>query len=415
LTDGPRSPYYHTVDSAEKTNRTVRDAYRSLNRKKFQEAILLLENALTAGAGNIYVLLLLAVAYLHTDQFGKLARFITKMKEMDPSYLPLIQLEAFLKLKSASSMDDALRLYIELIAKYPADSHLHRGRNLISDAGNFEIFQKEARLQDFVYVPRPPRRPKKTPRNNAYVGELGRRGIRIKRGLRLRWRPVYGSIIFAAVAIAAIACIWLFAGRGVFSGTPGSLKKSRPDYGSIDLVSLSGTEYDIVKNIGREKVPVYYQSARDVTADFNRARQLIKAEKYNESLLLLNGLYNSNVNFVVKEKVDFLIKFVTDLEERDFDPVPFPRVEENRYRYRGYAVRWNGTVLRVRERSDSQILALKISGPGGESTGEADVYSDRIIPGLEKGARVMMEGVIVDFLGKDRRAYLAARNIKIIK
>ena len=415
MTNGTPSPYTHTVDSTQNNYRLVQDAYRSLGRKKFQEAILLLENALSSGAGDIYVLLLLSVAYLHTDQFGKLARFITKMKEMDPSYMPLIQLEAFLKLKSTASPEEAMSLYIDLIARYPADPHLHRGRGLISDAGDFAKFQKKARLQDFVSVPRPTRSMKKTARKSVYVGKLGRRGIRMQKRFRLRWKPAYGIPLIAAAVILAVAGIWFIAVSGVFSGAASGMKKSRPDYRSVDLVSLSGMEYDLVKNIPADKVAVYYQSVRDVTADFNGARKLIKSGKYNDALLVLNGLYNSNVNFVVKEKVDFLIKFVTDIDDRDFDPIPFATVEERKYRYRGYAVRWKGTVERIRERDDSQIITLRVAAPGGRASGEADVYSGRIVPGLERGAPVLIDGVIVDFPGKDRRVYIAARSIKILK
>lgn len=414
MTDGAPSSYNHPVDPTQNNYRIVKDAYRLLGRKKFQEAILLLENVLSSGAGDIYVLLLLSVAYLHTDQFGKLARFITKMKEMEPAYLPLIHLEAFLKLKSAASREEAQRLYIELAARYPADPHVHRGKGLISDAGDFTTLQKEARLQDFVSVPRPARGLKKTERKSVYSGELGRRGIRISRGRRPVWRPNYGIAAIAAMAVVAAAGIWYGAAH-VFSGSEQGMRKTRTDYGSVDMVSLSGTEYDLVKNIPADRVAVYYQSVRDVTADFDSARKLIKSGKYNDALYILNGLYNSNVNFVVKEKVDFLIRFVTDIDERDFDHVPFQAVRDRTYRYRGYAVRWKGAVERVRERDDSQILTMRMAAPDGGTAGEADVYSRRVVPGVGKGATILLEGVIVDFPGKERRPYIDARSIKIIE
>lgn len=403
------------MDSGQVNYRLIRDAYRSLNKKKFQEAILVLEKVLSSGAGDIYVLLLLAVAYLHTDQFGKLARFITKMREMNRSYMPFIHLEAFLKLKAAATKEEALAIYIDLMAKFPADAHIHRGRGLISAASDFREFQKNARLQDFVLIPSPPRSLKRTAKKTVYSGVLEKRGIRIMRDVSFPWRRIVlalaGTILVAALILAGVR---LFTGPGTMFGTAQRALR-RTDYTSVDRVTLGGTEYDLVKNMARDRVAVYYQSVRDVTGDFNRARKLIKEGKHNEALHILNGLYNSNVNFVVKEKVAFLIKFVTDLDEREFSPIPCAEVTANSFRYRGYAVRWKGTVAKIKERGESQILTLRMNVPAGKAACEADVYSGRIVPGLSAGTPVVLEGVIVDFIGKEGRPYIESRSIRIGK
>ncbi|HQF08212.1 MAG TPA: hypothetical protein PKX62_08890 [Spirochaetota bacterium] len=404
------------MDSAKVNYRLIRDAYRSLDRKKFQEAILVLEKVLSSGAGDIYVLLLLSVAYLHTDQFGKLARFITKMREMNRSYMPLIQLEAFLKLKSAASKEEALKVYIDLMAKYPADPHIHRGRGLVSGAADFRDFQKNARLQDFVSIPAPPRSLKKTAIKSVYTGMLDRRGVRIIRDRHFPWRRIGLVMLATALAVSLVMFgVWLFTGPGFLAGAVRRAGLSRADYSGIDRVTLGGTEYDLVKNMAPERVPVYYQSVRDMTADFNRARTLIKAGQHNDAILLLNDLYNSNVNFVVKEKVAFLIKFVTDLEDRDYSEVPYANVEKNRYRYRGFAVRWKGRLGKIKQRGGSQVFTMSIDAPGDKSGGAADVYSPGVMPGLSDGTRVQLDGVIMDFIGKEKRAYVMSRNIRILK
>ncbi len=416
MTGRPRYPHDISVDSAQVNYRLIRDAYSSLNKKKFQEAILVLEKVLSSGAGDIYVLLLLSVAYLHTDQFGKLARFITKMREMNRSYMPLIHIEAFLKLKSAAAKDDALKIYIDLMAKYPADAHIHRGRGLISAAGDFSDFQKNARLQDFVLIPAPPRSLKKTAKKAVYSAMLEKRGIRVIRDSHVPWRRVF--LVLPVILVAGTLVflgVRLVTGPGLFTGGAKRAGTSRADYSAVDRVTLGGTEYDLVKNIGPDRVAVYYQSVRDMTEDFNRSRRLIKAEQYNDALLILNGLYNSNVNFVVKEKVAFLIKFVTDLEDRDFSEVPYGDVEKNSYRYRGFAVRWKGSAGNIRERGESQVFTLRLDEPKGKGAGEVDVFSPKSIPGLSGGTRVLLEGVIADFIGKDKRPYVVSRNLRILK
>ncbi|TFH42279.1 MAG: hypothetical protein E4G96_03780 [Chrysiogenales bacterium] len=401
------------MNSSKTSYRLIREAYRLLNRKKFPEAVLILENVLASGVGDIYVLLLLAVGYLCTDQFGKLARFLTKMRELDPSYLPLIQMDAFLKLKAAAGAEEALRLYVELSAKYPGDAHIRRGRGLIAEAADFPAFQKNARLRDFMGVHSPPRKLKEA-RRKVYSGSLDARGIRIQgMGPVRRVTVIRIILIFCMAGLSAIGIRLL-----IVSGFPriaiDRLVRSGGDHSDIDMVSVSGTEFDLVRSVKKEKVPVYYRSPREMTDDFNRSRTLIKERRYNEALLILNGLHRSNVNFVVKEKVEFLIKFIANQEERDFEEIPCGRVYEKKYRYRGFAVRWKGRIESIREKGGSLIIDLSVECPGEAPRG-ADVYSSAAVPGLVRGARVVIEGVIVDFPGKEQRPYVESRSLRAIK
>lgn len=406
-----RTPHTPSVNTGKSNYKLIKDAYASLNKRKFDEAIPVLEHVLSSGTGDIYVLLLLSVAYLHTNQFGKLARFITKMKQMDAAFVPLLQMEAFLKLKSASGLEEALHIYLELETKYPGEPHFHRGRDLIARAKDFTQFQKNARLLDFVNIPRPPRRLENTGKS-VFVGTLGKKGIKIHRSGTVSLKTVgkIGAII-AAACLAALVIAY-----AVSSGYPGRLftKTYRPprDTGPVDMITLSGTEYDIIKNMRADRVRVFYKSIHDMTEDFNRARRLIKSGEYNRAVTLLNGIMNSNVNYVVKEKADFLIKFVINSEDRVYEDIPCRSVIDKKYLYRGYAVRWRGVVTRIKERDESQVFTLRVDG--AEAGGDADVFSRRIVKGLVKGSRVEMEGVIVDFMGQEKNAYIVSNRIIIL-
>jgi hypothetical protein len=401
------------VDTAQANYRLIRDAYRSLNKKNFNEAILILERVLASGYGDIYVLLLLSVAYLYTGQFGKLARFITKMKEMDPSYMPLVQLEAFLKLKSAATREDALKVYIELAARHPSDAHIHRGRRLVSEARDFAAFQKDTLLSDFISVTRPPRALRKKAHRKVFTGTLGKRGIKIRKE-HTGSRRLALLIVVVALLLVAAASVWLLSGSGLMRSIVSRGGKPAGDTATIDLVTISGTEYDLTRSVRRGTVPVFYQSARDMTVDFNRARTMIKNGRYNDALYVLNGIAASNINFVVKEKVEFLVTFVINQEDRDFEEVPFRTMSESTYRYRGYAVRWRGRVEGVKERDESQIAAVEISTAAGEPAGSVDIYYKRLDPALAVDSRVVMEGVIMDFIGKEKRPYLAVKSVKVL-
>ena len=371
----------------------------------------MLEHVLSSGTGDIYVLLLLSVAYLHTNRFGKLARFITKMKQMDAAYLPLVQMEAFLKLKSAGGLEEALRIYLELETRYPGETHFHRGRDLIARAKDFSEFQKNARLLDFVNIPRPPKSLNNAPKS-AYVGTLGKRGIKIHRAGRVPYALIMKITAAAAAAGVAVMLIAFAVSSGIAGRFFEKSPRPRQDTGAVDMMTLSGAEYDIIKNVRRDRVRVYYQSIHEMTGDFDRARRLIKAGDFNRAVTVLNGLMNSNVNFVVKEKADFLLKFVINSEDRAYEEIPYRTVIEKKYLYRGYAVHWRGLVTRVRDRDESQSFTLRVDGAG---TGDdADVFSRRIMSGLAKGSRVELEGVIVDFLGPEQRAYIVSDKITVM-
>ena len=182
---------------------------------------------LASGAGDIYVLLLLAVAYLYTDQFGKLARFITKMKEMNPSYMPLIQLEAFLKLKSASGQSEALKSYIDSERTISRRSAHPPGTDPDRLGGRFRGLPEERAPPGFCQYTAARRKSLKKPeQKTSYVGRLGRRGIRIKKGIGARGAGLFWSrYLLAAAAVASLGA-WFFMGPGSFRQAGASREES---------------------------------------------------------------------------------------------------------------------------------------------------------------------------------------------
>jgi hypothetical protein len=285
--------------------------------------------------------------------------------------------------------------------------------NLLGKTADFRNFQKNARLQDFVFIPRPPGALKKNVRRMKYAGKPDAINISIDSDVRPPMGLRVKVIIAACIVALGVAVGWDIINSVFIQKAIVKITKPRHDFSSVDMISVSGTDYDLIKSITRDKLPVYYQSAREMTGDFDRARRLIKSEKYNEALIILNGLYSSNINFTVKEKVDFLIKFVINAEDRDFSDISYRTVSRKKFLYRGYAVRWKGTAARVRERDNSQIFTMSIAGSGAEGAGEAEVYSGKIIPGLKTGSPIVVEGVIVDFLGKNKTIYIDSRNVRV--
>ena len=401
--------------SANNNYNLIKDAYTSLNKRKFTDSILILEGILSSGVGDIYILFLLSVAYLYSNQFAKAGKFIAKIKEIDPGYLPVIQLDAFLRLKSSISYKEAMEIYLALVSKYPADPHLHRGRKLVRNAEDFQDLQRVAKLSDFVNIPRPPKRLKKSPDPKVYVGKLKKHKIKINRKKSVKFSLILKIVSITAIVILVVLSGWYIYNSGIFQDFLKKSGKSRPDFITVDMVTVSGTDYDLIKSINKKEVSHYYTSVHKMTDDFNRARRLIKNEKYNDAVLLLNRIYNSNVNFVVKEKVEFLLKFLINLDDRNFEAIEFKKVNKKKYLYRGYSIKWKGRVDSLKEKGGNQTFRLQVDYISKDRfSGEADVYSDHIIKGLARDSMVVVDGVFVSILGEKKRIYLVADKVQVL-
>jgi len=149
------------VKGKETTYQFVSDAYRAFKKKEYPVAETLLEKVISSGSREPYVFFLLSAACLHSSRFDLADRTMDRLRALSPEYIPLIQLQLFLELKSAPTFESILARYLDAIEKFPADPHILRGRKLISYAGNFTEFQKSASMADFVYIPPPPKHLKK--------------------------------------------------------------------------------------------------------------------------------------------------------------------------------------------------------------------------------------------------------------
>ncbi len=385
----------------------VKEAYRSLRERRYAEAIVILERVLSLGFGDIYILFLLAVSYLYTDQFGKANRFIRKMTEMDGSYPPLLQLKAYLQLKSAPGQADALKIYLDLLDQYPADPHLNRAKSLISGTGDFVSFQRDARLHDFVELPRPGSKLKKIygamePDNGSEPPPQRPRRRRVGKLIPL-------ALTAGIIAAGIPAAIYLY-NKGLFTGG------SEKPHEVIDRVAISGRDYDLIRTVNRDRVPFFYHSTDTLMKDFESAKRLIKGGEYNQALLLLNRIHNSNANFIVKERTDFLIRFVTDAGGRVYEKVPFGTVMESPHLYRGFGLELEGRVANLQEKPESATFTLLVNYLDEKKiSGVAEVFSKGPAGGFSDGDTVRVRALFMSILKKSGRPYLVAKHIAKMK
>lgn len=367
----------------------VKEAYRSYRRKKYRDAIVLLEKVIDSGIRHPYPYVLIALAYLLTNQFQKADSMLRRIRMIDPEYKPYIHLELFLALKSSAHHESVLVRYVDALNRFPDDKQIMRSLKIIRGVDDFHRFQKEARLSDFMRVPKPCR--------HNYIDGAPEQVSHL-------WIAILVGIIFLAVLTLLFyqyrePLAHLFTAGRKTAGV------------NIDQIHLGPTRYDLFEKINRKRTKVFYYSNESIENDFSRAKQLIKREEYNSALLLLNKLNNSNVNMMVKERVDFLIKFVMDVEERTFEALPYEIISKDPPLYQGVAVEWRGRVANLRKKGDSLFFDLLVDYRERDIfSGVSDVYAEGDWS-IANGDIVDIKAILTHVIGSEKRLYLVAKEI----
>ena len=376
----------------------VKDAYRSFRSRKYGEACVILEQAVLSNPSDPYPYFLLAVAYLFCDKFDKSAEVTADIHFQYSGYAPIVQLEAFLNMKGSPSFEAALAYYINKIEEYPADRMLKKGAALVRAVSDFKALQKEARLEDFVKIGPPPKNlgaaaaAKETRlaanRKKRYASGLSRP----RNKSFFKKIPVWAKTCFAVFCIAAIALFF------VLKKYHGAIfPVSTEDTRIVDETEISGPPGSLMLPGGSVKAKELYVSTESLIKDYNKARHLIKSSEHNQALLILNRISESNAAFMVKEKVNFLISFIINSDERKYDAVPIGTVSKNVWLYRGYGVDWQGRVANLKMLNASRSFTLLVDYKGKDVfSGTAGVFYGYDKPDIENGDMVRLKGVFMN-------------------
>ncbi len=354
---------------------------------------------------------LLALSYLFTNRFDLSEKEIIRMKSIDAHYPPLLQLQAFLSMKSAKDSDAAVSAYIDLSSKNIGDKFAKRALKNLRSGESFSAFQQKAKLIDFVYIPKPsksiPRSNDKKIRNK-YISGRGNRYLK-------KTVLVFGIVSLVGIIISAV---FIYADFNVYdrlkSGITSviSLAENIPPNETVDMMNISGPEYELIRKINERAVPEFYYSSQEMLADFNNARFLIKKGEHNKAVLLLNRIMNSNAGMNVKEKTDFLIKYITESDDRKYENILYSTILEKPYLYRGFALVWSGKAANVKNKNGKVIFNLMIDYREKERfSGMADIFCDEKSE-IKNGDSVAVSGIFINAMTESKRPYIQAREIK---
>ena len=380
--------------------RFVKEAYKSYKKKKYNDSILLLKKVIDSGIKVPYPYFLLSISYLMINQFNKSDSMMKRIRMIDPKYMPFIQLEAFLCLKSSPDRETILSRYVDLLDTFPDNMYINKGVSALRKIHDFNSFQRDARLHDFVAIPKPAK-------DEFAVYHTSDSQTKKSRGIFNKY-----SISAAIVLFLSIILILLYRFAPGYKIFDTRMKRNTNSKEKIDLITLDAFRYELIDKISRKKTPVFYYSSQQIKSDFTKAKKLIKKNELNRALILLNSLNNSNANFMVKQRVEFLIKFIADIEERDFEKIEFKRVQKKPYLYKGVSVHWRGKIANLKRKNSSLLFNLLVDYRDSNLfSGISDVYSGQNYKNLKNGDMVNVKALFVYTLGSENRINLVAKDI----
>ena len=389
----------------------LHEAYKYFKRKNYSGAVIILEQAKDSLRNDHYGLFLQAVSLLYSNDFLSAGSVIEAIQRINPSYIPFIQLKAFLALKSSTGREEALADYISALEKNPTDKLLRKGLRLIEKSADFNKFQREIKISDLVHIPKPEGKIRYFKAYKYSREDLPHRTSGFP----------YSKLIYVLLSVLVVSIITLIIFKWGFKFTDlkftnkeDEIRLSAASLNTIDMTELRGASFGIINKINKEKTPEFYPSEDALINDFNEARQLMKKGNFNKAALILNKISNSNASFPVKEKSEFLIRFIIDSDERVYDNIDMKQIAEKPYLFRGCSLRLIGKVANIKENKDGTAFSVMIDYDGKSVKGICEIY-DYSKSAINNGDTVEVKGIFILNIGKGGIPYILAEKISVIK
>ncbi len=380
----------------------LKEAYRSFKKKQYANASVILEKSIQSYTDDPYPYFLLAVTRLYCADLSGANIVMEKLQRISPAYAPFVQLRAFLGMKSASGRDEAIAVYLSAIEKAPSDRLLRRGLRKCEDLANFSAFQKKARITDLVEVRGPG------------AIKLSLPGLPYRNRVRPRRKKSRAFKIIIAIVVIICAVVVTFMSRGYWrelmeSGY--SLDRSSAE--KIDMVDISGSGYGLLNRVSREPAREFYTSPDIMIAEFNEAKRLMKKGEFNRAAMMLNKIINSNSSQVVKEKCEFLVRFIIDSDDRIYEAPDVKGLQEKPWLYRGVALDISGITANEKKFQNGTGFTLMVDYDGKNFKWIAQVFTQKV-DAVENGDSVRVEGVYISGIGTENRPYISSARIKVL-
>ncbi len=390
----------------------VYEAYKAYRKGRFLEVLALLDSPPLSSTRDPYSILLCAMACLQLNKFAKVEELMSKAGSIAPQYPLYNQLKAFLYLKAAPDFESALLFYGELLAKIPSDRILAKSLARLRRVKNFEEFQRNAKIDDFVVLTKPHRKlfarfssskAMKMSQKSQTPFEKNIFSKRIKR------------FFFIIAALIFIVVITFFSSRSTHMQCSKTEIAFHSRFDEIEQVTLDGSGFDLIERITKKKQPEYYYNSETLQEDFRASNQLIKSGRLNEALKKINKIIHSNANMSVRERASFLKRFIIAIEDRRWEEISYSEIMKNPHLYGGYSLQWKGKTANVKKRQSAIVFNLLIDYRATDQfTGMAEVYCEQCGDAIKNGDMIIVKGLFMDVITAGT-PYLKGREIEIIK
>jgi hypothetical protein len=347
-----------------------------------------------------YILFLYAYASILLGHIERSIPVIDRLKRHS-SFIAGRELSAFIRLKSASSREDALVGYIDMTGENSVPGHIRKIIARIRKTADFGYFQRTVSIQDCIPL-------------RAYSPEriLDREDKQTMVRRRVRVRKMPQKIILASLIL--ILCV-----LGYFAFTHLDVlrdlvreKESQMDI--IDKVDISNEKYPVIDKHPSQDMKYLYEDEAVLKSDFASARALIRDGKCNDALVILNKIMLSNAQLKVRDNASFLFSYVNGLEERDSSDIPYHEIMSKPDLYRGVMLTWSCSVISVEKRKGGTALTVAVA----DKFVKVPSYAEVFYPGdasLVKQSTLTVTGVYSQMIGKENRPYIEARKIDVVQ
>lgn len=377
------------MNSSEMRN-IIQSAYNALIKGRVDEADRLLDGILKNGH-EPYPMFLSTIALFLTDHLDKALSLSKRLRSYYPDYLPGRELDAFIRLKSAATRDEAVVAYVELSPGGRDGSHFEKMAGRIRSAYDFAVYQKKLRVTDCVRLRRyrPGSVYEKSP--DDYQRIIAKKKPQKKGSVILRI-----LLILLLMGIAAVSYLY-------FSG----ILIKKPTATKIEMTEIPDGPYPI---IGKHPVDERFAYSSDdaVRKDFNEAKMLTRDGHFNKALLILNRIMLSNAQPSVRDRVDFLRTYIRDSENRDVDQIDLAILVKDPLLYKGLMMRFHGRVSEKTSREGGDAYTISSDEGKGLSVYVFAKHGENIL----NGDRVAAEGIFMQLIGNKRMPYIEARSLK---
>jgi tetratricopeptide (TPR) repeat protein len=390
-------------------NLLLKDANNAFKKRRYDETSVLLEKYCDANIRDPFPFLLLSISYLQTNKLVSAQTALKKMMQIDPDYSPGIQLQAYLYMKAAPDLKSAMTFYVELLGRYSNDRGIRRGISVLRNAVNFSEFQRNAKLFDFVKVPRFHGTLSWTAKSKKPLSPIHYNRKTKKR----RNKHLIIAVVILLFSIIAVFGLYIADDKFSFLQQHFQVGNNNSDITrTVDQITVDGSGYNLIEKIANRRTPEFYYSSDVLLNEFRHSKLLIKAGKYNDALLILNRIANSNATHSVRERAEFLKNFIINIDEREWQKISFSAVREKPYQYSGYSIEWSGKTANIKKREGKIVFNLLVDYmKNNEFSGIVDVYTGFDVPWLKNGDEVIIKAVIMSIVGNEQRLYLTAKEI----